>query len=594
MSNAYNRPGELGAELRDQILAAASELGYSGPDVAARMLRTGNMGAIGVLFTDDLRFVFTDPDTTSFMQGVAETSALSGTGLTLLPAPPGIDLSDTAVGSAAVDGHIVFSVGDGDPALDAVLARNLPIVVVDEPDLGGRTSFVGIDDHAGAHLAATHLIDLGHRRMAVLLGRLSADVRSGSVSASREKQATMRIARERIAGYRSAMVDGGLDPEDLVLWEAGGNDPDSARIAAVDLIGEHPTLTGLLCFTDQIAIGATQAGRVLGRRIPEDLSVVGFDDVPRAQTWDPPITTIRQPLVDKGRVAAELLLEQIDGARPRRIELPIELVVRASTGVAAPPLTTPVDSTRHPIGDTTYAERCRARLDLEGALVLGGFFGPRVIDQIIEESGHRETEAFYASSTHNVYLTPPNSDRGDDHPFNRQVASSKGLLADDQIPTDSPLRGLYNDPTFRRFLCGVFGINEIHSYADNLSSVNVHFAAEGMELGWHFDNSSFAVTMLLQAPETGGAFEYVADVRDADAGEMAFDRVDAVLNGDHASRTLSFSPGDLVMFRGRDALHRVTPTEGSITRMLVVFAFNDQPDVALDESALMTFYGRTN
>ena len=89
VSNAYNRPNELGAALRERILQAAAELGYRGPDAAARMLRSGHMGAIGLLFTEDLRFVFTDPDTTSFMQGVAETSALSGTGLTLLPAPAG-------------------------------------------------------------------------------------------------------------------------------------------------------------------------------------------------------------------------------------------------------------------------------------------------------------------------------------------------------------------------------------------------------------------------------------------------------------------------------------------------------------------------
>lgn len=88
VSNAYNRPHELGASLRKQILQAAAELGYQGPDAAARMLRSGHMGAIGLLFTEDLRFVFTDPDTTSFMQGVAETSALLGTGLTLLPSPP--------------------------------------------------------------------------------------------------------------------------------------------------------------------------------------------------------------------------------------------------------------------------------------------------------------------------------------------------------------------------------------------------------------------------------------------------------------------------------------------------------------------------
>ena len=144
----------------------------------------------------------------------------------------------------------------------------------------------------------------------------------------------MRIARERIAGYRSALVDAGLDPADLVLWESGGNDPDSARRATVHLIEAHPAVTGLLCFSDQIAIGASQAGQLVGRRIPDDLSLVGFDDVPRARTWDPPLTTIRQPLVDKGRAAAELLLEQIDGGPPRRTILPIELVVRAST---APP-----------------------------------------------------------------------------------------------------------------------------------------------------------------------------------------------------------------------------------------------------------------
>ena len=334
VSNAYNRPGELGDALRERILRAAAELGYRGPHAAARMLRSGRMGAIGLLFTEDLRFVFTDPDTTSLMQGVAETSALSGTGLTLLPCPPGIDLGDTAVGSEAVDGHIVFSVADGDPALESVLSRNQPVVVVDEPDLGDRASFVGIDDHAGARLAAHHLIDLGHTELAVLLGRLSSDVSSGRVDADREQRITMRIARERVAGYRSAMADAGLDPTTLVLWESGGNDPDAARTAAVNLLEAHPSVTGLLCFNDQIAIGASQAGRLTGRHIPDDLSLVGFDDVPRALTWDPPLTTIRQPLVDKGRVAAELLLEQIGGSPSRRTILPIELVVRAST---APP-----------------------------------------------------------------------------------------------------------------------------------------------------------------------------------------------------------------------------------------------------------------
>ena len=118
------------------------------------------------------------------------------------------------------------------------------------------------------------------------------------------------------------------------------------------------------------------------------------------------------------------------------------------------------------------------------------------------------------------------------------------------------------------------------------------FAGQGRELGWHFDNSAFAVTMLLQKPEGGGVFEYVPGVRDAD--EMGFDKVAATLDGTTDTSLLEFDPGALVLFRGRDALHRVTPTEGDTTRLLTVFAYNDQPGVKLSDSALKTFFGRTS
>lgn len=260
------------------------------------------------------------------------------------------------------------------------------------------------------------------------------------------------------------------------------------------------------------------------------------------------------------------------------------------TGVATPAA---IDLDQHPIATADYASACRRTLDADGALVLRRFFRPAAIAAVVAESAGRERDAFYADSTHNVYLTPRDETLPADHAFNRQVASSKGLIADDQIPADSLLRQVYDDPTFRSFLCRVLGIDELHPYADELSSINVHFASAGRELGWHFDNSSFAVTMLLQAPAGGGTFEYVPSVRDADRGDMGFATVDAVLDGRTPVATLDFAPGDLVLFRGRDALHRVTPTEGPVTRMLVVFAFNDQPGVRLSESALQTFYGRT-
>lgn len=331
VSNAYNRPDQLGHELKDRILRAAKELGYRGPDAAGRMLRTGRMGAIGLLFTEDLRFVFTDPDTTQFMRGVAETSALAGTGLTLLPVPIGVDVLDTAVPYTAVDGYLVFSVPGDHPVLETVLRRGKPVVVVDEPDLGRATSFVGIDDRAGARMAAEHLLSLGHRKIGVLLGRLSLDGDPGPRNRAYVRETSVRIAHDRMQGYEDAFLDYDVDPEQIVVWEAGGNDPDAGRQAALEMLGSHPELTSLLCFTDQLAIGASQAGERLGRHMPDQLSIVGFDDVPRAASWDPPLTTVRQPLVDKGRMAAELLMQTVADGGTRRIELPIELVVRAST-----------------------------------------------------------------------------------------------------------------------------------------------------------------------------------------------------------------------------------------------------------------------
>ncbi len=247
---------------------------------------------------------------------------------------------------------------------------------------------------------------------------------------------------------------------------------------------------------------------------------------------------------------------------------------------------------RHPIDDDGYIEQCRDRLDRDGALVLDGFIGADTIARVVEDVAGLEGDAFYASTTHNVYLTPPDPSLPSDHVFNRQVVSSKGLIADDQISAGSPLREIYGDARLTEFLCRVLGIDQIFPYADALSSINVHYASAGRELGWHFDNSSFAVTLLLQAPRAGGLFQYVPGVRDSTGGELAFDRVVQVLDGDVPVETLTIGEGDLVLFRGRDALHRVTPTEGPITRLLVVFAYNDEPGVALSASALNTFYGR--
>jgi len=120
----------------------------------------------------------------------------------------------------------------------------------------------------------------------------------------------------------------------------------------------------------------------------------------------------------------------------------------------------------------------------------------------------------------------------------------------------------------------------------------VHYANRGQELGWHFDNSSFAITLLIQKPDAGSAFEYVKDFRDADANDKNYDGVDALLDGKVQPNILSMEPGTLVLFRGRNAIHRVTPNESDKTRILAVLAYNAEEGISLSESARQTFYGR--
>ncbi len=247
---------------------------------------------------------------------------------------------------------------------------------------------------------------------------------------------------------------------------------------------------------------------------------------------------------------------------------------------------------KYPLSERSFQHTCKETIDHDGVLVLKDFITPGTIEQICKEGEENQHLAYFCEQRHNVYLTDPDPDYSMDHVRNREVISSKGCITDDQIPLTSPLHTIYDSDVFRSFLCKVLGEEGLYDYADTLSSINLHYADEGRELGWHFDNSSFAATLMIQQPEAGGVFEYVKNVRDADSGEMNFDSVEGVLNGKTPVETLSMPAGTLVLFRGRDAIHRVTPTIGGRTRMLVVFAYNSEPGIAISESAAMTFYGR--
>lgn len=252
-----------------------------------------------------------------------------------------------------------------------------------------------------------------------------------------------------------------------------------------------------------------------------------------------------------------------------------------------------VDLTSYPISDPDFRAACKKTFEETGVLQMPGFVLPPAIKAIHAEGCAHQDKVFASTSTHTVYLSPQDPAFADDHPRNRLVVSSKGCITDDLVPQDSALRTLYDAGQFQDFLCAVLGEDALHEYADPLSSINLHFAQKGQELGWHFDNSSFAITLMVQPPERGGQFEYVGSVRDADAGEMGYDAVNDILDGRTKAERLDADAGTLVFFRGRNSIHRVAPNEGDSARMLAVLAYNTEPGISLSESARMTFYGRT-
>jgi len=251
-----------------------------------------------------------------------------------------------------------------------------------------------------------------------------------------------------------------------------------------------------------------------------------------------------------------------------------------------------VDLENYPLGSKDFQIECRMALESRGCLALPGFLIPAALISVQSEGDAKQDLAYYCVQEHNVFLTPPDSDYVLDHPRNRVVVSSKGCITDDQVSAQSALRDLYESEVFRQFLCAVLDEVALYEYADTLSSINIHYASEGQELGWHFDNSSFAVTLLIRKPAAGGEFEYVRGVRDKIESDCDFDGVARVLDGEQSVRSLAMDAGTLVLFRGREAIHRVTPVQGDVTRMLVVLAYNSEPGISLSESARKIFYGR--
>lgn len=334
VSNAYNRPDQLSAPLRARVLEAARRLGYPGPDPVARSLRTRRAGAVGLLLTEALSYAFRDPAATGFLEGLALACERAGSGLLLIPVSPEV-VDVTAVHQAGVDGFVVYSVQEDDPHFKAVLERPVPTVVCDQPVGVDGVDRVAVDDRTAMLGMARHLAALGHRRIGVLCMRLGPTRHDGPADEARQGGATYPVQRQRLAGLREGFAEAGVDWSVVPVHERFEHSVDAGQSATAELLAEHPDLTAVVCTSDVLALGALQHAAQKGLSVPADLSVTGFDGVPEALRAE--LTTVSQPMLEKGRAAGELLLERGDRNRPRTVVLPTELAIGATSGPARAP-----------------------------------------------------------------------------------------------------------------------------------------------------------------------------------------------------------------------------------------------------------------
>ncbi|MCO1653977.1 LacI family DNA-binding transcriptional regulator [Pseudonocardia humida] len=327
VSNAFSRPDQLSAALRERILAVAAELGYVGPDPAARTLARGATGTVGILLTESPQHAFYDEYTIAFLAAITGELARAGLALTLLPS--GRAGGVIPARDVAMDGAIAYSCRPGVDGVDWLRKRRLPLVFVDQQPERDHTS-INVDDRAAAAAAARHVVDLGHRRVAlVTVGRDAPD--------PREAPSDYMVARQRMRGWLDVLEPAGIEP---VVRRSEYDSPEAGAEALRDLLDGPDRPTAVLCFSDALAAAVVRVAEDAGLRVPADLSVVGFDDTPLARRMRPALTTVHQDAAEKGRLAAAELAAAVArhraGEEPvvRRLELPTELVVREST---APP-----------------------------------------------------------------------------------------------------------------------------------------------------------------------------------------------------------------------------------------------------------------
>jgi LacI family transcriptional regulator len=315
VSNVVNRPQLVSAATRSRVQSVIEELGYV-RDESARQLRAGRSRILALLVLDLGNPFFVD-----LARGAEEVAHHEGLNVITCDSGQRVDMEASYLAMLAeqrVRGVLLSPVDTASDGLEAFRRSGIPYVFVDRKVPADEASSVSVDDVAGGALAARHLVETGHTRIAFVNG-----------------PPILAQCRDREYGVRSALADSGVE---LSVLETAALDVPSGRDAGARLLGMSPRPTAVFCANDLLALGVLQAMVAAGLRVPAEMAIVGYDDIEFAAAAAVPLTSVRQPAKRLGRTAAELLVAETSGGdepvERRTVVFTPELVVRDSTRLA--------------------------------------------------------------------------------------------------------------------------------------------------------------------------------------------------------------------------------------------------------------------
>lgn len=324
-SLAFSGSPRVAPATRERVLAAASLLNYAGPDPRAASLRRGRTGVIGAFVGERLLYAFRDPVAIQLLDGITEVLGAHGVGLLLLAGDTGRP-SDQQIARIPLDAAIFATCGlEDDPALDQLRARGVPVVGVEGPVVDGVV-LVDIDDRRGTRDLARHLYDHGHRRVEMISMPLRLDGTRGPVGKARRARNHYRDVRHRMEGAEDVFGP-------IPVYETASNAVGEGEAAGRILLDvpAHRRPTAVLAQSDVLAAGVLRAAAALGLRVPEDVSVAGFDGADLPWLGETRLTTVVQPSDEKGRAAARAAMDLVAGRTPEGVVFPVTLRIGTTT-----------------------------------------------------------------------------------------------------------------------------------------------------------------------------------------------------------------------------------------------------------------------